>query len=278
MAEALGRPTLESTGSRCLTVAVRNLGGAFYPGNRYRDRAVQERSWDSLIAMEADLCLAQEATGVGTPFVAPAGWRAQPYTPLDRGSGSVVAIASHVDADLTWRPEHPVLDAFGAYLDFALVRALDESIAIVSVHVPPCLRESVWLAAGNTLPVPSGMRRPWSSDLMLDALHEALDGRPAILAGDWNEAPNWPSLDDPGTIEWFARGRRQGLVEVVSDAFGGPVRTNFARGTKNSYQNDHVFVTTKLAEQVRSVAVWNEPGRTVSDHAGIVVTLALAGG
>jgi len=97
--------------------------------------------------------------------------------------------------------------------------------------------------------------------------------RPAILAGDWNEAPNYPTEGDPGTLEWFDRARRAGLVEAVSMSFGGPVRTNFVKNATHSYQNDHVFMTGDVAERVQSVAVWMEPSRKVSDHAGIVVTL-----
>jgi hypothetical protein len=253
-------------------IAIRNVGGAFYPSNPYRNAATQTASWATLLATGADILMLQEATGVGKPLTMPDGWRASPASALDRGAGSVVAAASQVDGDLEWRPSHPVIDAFGAYLDFGLLRAYDEEIAFVSVHATSW-RPEVWAAAGHTTPSPTGLERPWPSDLLLDTLLTVVSGRQAILAGDWNEAPNYPMEGDQGTMEWFDRARRAGLIEVLSLAFGGPVRTNFARSTKHSYQNDHVFMTGSIAKRVRSVAVWNEPHATLSDHAGIVVTL-----
>ena len=63
-------------------------------------------------------------------------------------------------------------------------------------------------------------------------------------------------------------------MEVVNLAFGGPVRTNFVRNTKQSYQNDHVFMAPQLADRATSVAIWNElRERALSDHAGIIVEL-----
>src|SRR5690348_13874065 len=106
-----------------MKIAVRNVGGASYAGNPYRNAATQDASWAALLATGAELVLVQEATGVGHPLAMPDEWRASPASPLDRGSGSVVAAAARVDVDLVWRPQHPVIDAFGAYLDFALLRA-----------------------------------------------------------------------------------------------------------------------------------------------------------
>jgi len=91
----------------------------------------------------------------------------------------------------------------------ALWHAFDLEIALVSVHVPPSNRPEIWAAAGKA--VPAGKQRPWPSDLVLDALLEVLEGRPAILAGDWNEAPNYPSENDVATAEWFDRARRNDL-------------------------------------------------------------------
>jgi endonuclease/exonuclease/phosphatase family metal-dependent hydrolase len=255
-----------------MKIAVRNVAGAFYPSNRYRTSAVQSASWDALLATGAEILLVQEATGVGTPLVLPEGWDAHPASPLDRGAGSVVAAAAHLDVDLQWRPEHPLLDALGAYLDFGVLRGHGDDIALVSVHAPGW-RPETWAATGLGIPQPTGLHRPWPSDLILDALVSLLDGRPAILAGDWNEATNYPQDDDEYAAAFFNRARNAGLVEVVSDTFGGPVRTNFTRQAKRSYQNDHVFITMALAERVRSVCVWNEPRMALSDHAGIVISL-----
>jgi endonuclease/exonuclease/phosphatase family metal-dependent hydrolase len=43
--------------------------------------------------------------------------------------------------------------------------------------------------------------------------------------------------------------------------------------TKRSFQNDHVFLTPRLSSELRQVSVWNEPGRRVSDHDGILIDL-----
>jgi hypothetical protein len=255
-----------------MKIAVRNLAGAAYGGNPYRNASKQKASWDSLFATSAEILLVQEATGSGSPLVLPSEWIASPASALDRGSGSVVAARRHLPVNVQWRPGHAVLDASAAYLDFALWHAFDSETVLVSVHAPPSTRPEIWAAAGRA--APGGKRRPWSSDLVLDALIEVLKGREVILAGDWNEAPNFPSEHNVGTKEWFDRARRNGLVEVVNLAFGGPVRTNFTPKAKQSYQNDHIFMTARLADRVTSVAVWNEPpGRALSDHAGIIIEL-----
>ena len=259
--------------SGLLRVAVRNVAGASYPGNRYRTAAVQEAGFESVLSTGADVLVLQEATGVGRPFGVPTGWRALPASPLDRGCGSVIVAADHVDIDLAWRPRHPVLDAFGAYLDFGLLHLEGTDIAVVSVHATRW-QDAQWAATGAAGPTPTSSDRPWSSDVLLDTLLAVLGDQQAILAGDWNEAPNFPTEGDPGTAAWFGRARAAGLVEAVGTTFGGPIRTNFCASTKASYQNDHVFLTSGVAGRLRSVCVWNEPDARVSDHAGIIITLA----
>ena len=254
-----------------MKVAVRNVGGAAYGANPYRNREAQAATWRSLLATGADIVLAQEATGVNEPFLPPVGWRANPASRLDRGAGSVVAVAEHVDADLSWRPAHQALDAFDAYLDFALVQAVGMQVAVASVHVPTLWQPDHWASSGIVGKMPSSLR-PWTSDVILDSLISVLDGREAIMAGDWNEALNYPGDDDPDAAAFFARAAAAGYVEVVNKTFGGPVRTNFARVAKRSYQNDHVFVTSGIAACLEQVAVFNEPAPGCSDHAGIVAT------
>lgn len=256
-----------------LRIAIRNLAGAAYPANRYRRADTQRAGIDTVLATRADILLLQEATGVGKPFALPEGWRMQPASALDRGSGSVVAAASHVPIDLSWRPSHRLLDAFGAYLDFGLLDLGGLEVCLASVHAT-AWRDEQWAATGRADALPRGNDRPWTSDAILDALVEAVSGREAILAGDWNEATNYPVEGDPGATAWFERARSAGLVEAIATTFGGPVRTNFVSAVKKSYQNDHVFLTSGLSARLRHVAVWNEPGSPVSDHAGIVVVLA----
>jgi len=102
----------------------------------------------------------------------------------------VVVAARQLAVDVEWRPRHAVLDACGAYLDFALWQAFDSEIALVSVHVPASYRPEIWAAAGRA--APASKKRPWQSDLVLDALLEALKGRPAILAGDLERGAKLP--------------------------------------------------------------------------------------
>ena len=52
-----------------MKIAVRNLGGAFYTGNAYRNAATQAASWDALFETSAEIFLVQEATGSGRPLV-----------------------------------------------------------------------------------------------------------------------------------------------------------------------------------------------------------------
>ena len=252
--------------------ANRNLGGMPYPANRYYSPAIQDAAWASLIRTCPEIITAQEATGFGRPFEPPAGWRAKPFHPLDRIGGSVVAVADAVDADLDWRPSHPVIDTFGAYLDFTLVELWNLEVAVVSLHVPPKWYPHHWEGCGLPGPIPTG--RPWTCDVILDTLIEVLAGRPTILAGDHNEALNFPCDGDPAAIAYFARAEAAGYVEVVNTTFRGPVRTVFTPRTVRSYQNDHVHVSADLVSRVEEVTVFNEPNPGRSDHAGIIVTFS----
>lgn len=235
----------------------------------------QADAWLSMERTGADVLLAQEACLIDNALPVPNGFGVTPLR-ADSTWGSVVAVRN-VDADLRWRPQHPTLDAFGDYVASSLVRVSGFEAAVVSVHSPTSWYPGLWEAAGQSGPVPHGMRRPWPSDVLLDALVEALNGREVIVAGDFNEAWNYPADGDAGSAAWFGRASEAGWIELVAKLFGGPVRTNFTRRTKRSYQNDHVFVSPTFADAVARVSVWNEPDRLVSDHAGIEVDFALAG-
>jgi len=256
-----------------LKLAVRNLGGALHRGNRYRHRAVQAESLADVIATGAHVLLLQEVTGIGQPFEVPPGWRfRQPLSKAEQGAASVVVAADGIAIDLSWRPEHPVLDAFGAYLDFGLLHDADGDIALVSVHATSW-RPELWAATGIGPSMPHGHFRPWPSDVILDFLLEVLEDRPAVLAGDWNEDLDYPGPGDPEAAAFRQRAATAGFVEAVSTSFKGKVRTNFMPQTKNQYQNDQVFLSAGLAARLRSVSIWCEPDARLSDHAGITVTL-----
>jgi len=255
-----------------MRMADRNLAGATYAGNRMTAQG-QGDGWLDLGRTGAEVLLAQEARPVADVLPVPPGYD---VTSLRPGSawGSVVAVR-HLDVDLRWRPAHQVLDAFGAYVGSSLLQVRGLEIAVVSVHSPTSWYPGLWEAVGKEGPAPSGRGRPWPSDVLLDALVDALRGREVIVAGDFNEALNYPADGDAGAAEWFGRTTRAGWLEVVATVFGGPVRTNFTRQAKRSYQNDHVFVSTTVAAAVQRVSVWNEPERSESDHAGIEVDFRL---
>lgn len=144
--------TARTLGAKVLTLAVRNLGGALHGGNRYRNRDVQAAALSDVIARGAQILLLQEVTGAGSPFEVPPGWRVhQPYSKADRGGASVVVVAEDIDVDLAWRPRHPVLDAFGAYLDFGLLHDGGGDVALVSVHATGW-RPEAWAATGSSAP------------------------------------------------------------------------------------------------------------------------------
>lgn len=146
--------------SASVTITVRNMAGAFYPGNPYRNLRTQEAGQDAVLATGAHFLLLQEATGVGKPFCLPKGWQLSPASALDRGSGSVVAAAGGVGADVTWRPRHPLLDAFGAYLDFGLMQFDGEDVVIASVHAGGW-QDNTWAATGAAAPcAPTSAGRP----------------------------------------------------------------------------------------------------------------------
>ncbi len=129
-----------------------------------------------------------------------------------------------------------MLDAFGAYLDFGLLHDPDGDVALVSVHATRWQPET-WAATGSSAPIPQGLRRPWPSDAILDSLLQALESRPAVLAGDWNEDLDFPGPGDPQAAAFRQRAVDAGLVEAVSSTFRGKVRTNLMHQTKNPYQN-----------------------------------------
>lgn len=257
-----------------MKIATRNLAGAKYAGNRFRSADAQARSLDDAISTGADVLLLQEVARLGSDLQAPPGWNAQPASPSSDW-GSVVYVRDGFDVDLSWRPDHPVIEAFGSYLDFArLTDSTSGELALISVHAPPGWSVSTWAATENSGPMPD-RGRPWTSDVLLDVLVEAVGDRSAVLAGDWNEAPNYPSETAAGTVEFFARAKRHGLIEAVDNAFDGPVRTNFTSSARTAYQNDHVFLKGTIQDRLRSVAVWNEVAPRLSDHAGILVSLDL---
>lgn len=260
-----------------LRIAVRNHGGAWHPhtSNPYRAPEHQSAAFADTAATGAEVLLLQEVTGGGPAFAVPTGWRFdQPFSKADRGGASVVVVVEGRDADLTWRPDHPVLRAFGAYLDFALLRAGGLEVVLASVHVPTKWYPEHWKGAGRQGPMPSGPR-PWPSDVILDGLIEAIGTSEAVVAGDWNEDVDWPGAADADAAAFLQRAQDAGWLEAVSSTFKGKVRTNFAVRTVKPYQNDKVFLTPELARRLRSVAVWHEPDSRVSDHAGLLVTLDL---
>ena len=130
----------------------------------------------------------------------------------------------------------------------------------------------MWAATGNREAMPHGPRRPWPSDVLLDTLISLLGDRPAVLAGDWNEDPDYPHPGDTFAAAFQQRAADAGMIEAISSVFQGKLRTNFSHRAEKSYQNDRVFVTAGLASRLRSVSVWQEPQARLSDHAGIAVT------
>jgi hypothetical protein len=208
-----------------MRIAVRNLGGATYPGNPMTAQG-QVDAWLSLERTGADVLMAQEARLVGGALPVPDGFNVTRLRP-DSAWGSVVAVRS-LDADLQWRPQHPVLDAFGDYVGASLLHVRGTEVAVVPVHSPTSWYPGLWEAAGQGGDAPQGMRRPWPSDVLLDALVEALSGREVIVAGDFNEAWNYPADGDAGSAAWFARAKRAGWFELVSRAESSP--DNWYRG------------------------------------------------
>lgn len=111
--------------------------------------------------------------------------------------------ADGIDIDLTWRPAHRVVEALGAYLDFGLLHDAYGNIALVSVHATSW-RPELWAATGSSGPMPHGLFRPWPSDVILDVLLEVLEEWPAVLAGDWNEDPDYPNTGDPSAAAFHS--------------------------------------------------------------------------
>ena len=256
---------------RGLRIACWNLGGANHHGsNQYRAAAIQRLSWEALVDQGSDIILVQEA--VFSAVELPAGWR-QSRKEAPHGWGSLIAVGPDVEFDARWRPESPVLAAYGSYLAFGRVRRLNSDwINVVSVHAPE--DRFGWEQAGRRDPLPRGSTRPWSSDLILDALVPTSGAR--IFGGDWNEARSYTQGGRAaGVRDFFDRTAAAGLIDPVIETFGSEVRTVFLPNRPSIYQNDHLFVSDEIwraAGRCWVIGHCDPPGQ-LSDHAMTVLEL-----
>lgn len=254
-----------------LRIASWNLGGAKHRGsNRYGTAAAQRLSWEALVDQGSDIVLAQEAIFAAVEL--PAGWR-QSWEEAPQGWGSIIAVGPDVEFDAKWRPPSPVLAAYGSYLAFGRVRhSKSDWINVVSVHAPE--DRLGWEAAGGEGPRPRRSIRPWSSDLILDALLP-IPG-PRIFGGDWNEARSYTQRGRAvGVNEFFERTVAAGLIDPVVETFGAEVRTAFLPDRPSAFQNDHLFVSPEIWQA--SARCWVvghcHARRQLSDHAMTVLEL-----
>jgi exonuclease III len=137
---------------------------------------------------------------------------------------------------------------------------------VAEVHfddAPPLVAVSIH---GRTVGLPGERVRP-NIDRGFDALEPILRDRSFIVGGDLNLSRNYKSSD----AEFLDALPSRGHVDCMRKFYAEEQRTNFGPRVKKIYQNDHLFVSADLADQVKSCAVADRAG--ISDHAPLRMVL-----
>jgi endonuclease/exonuclease/phosphatase family metal-dependent hydrolase len=259
-----------------------NLHGAAIPGRASIQQ--QYHAWTYMRdVLHADLVLAQEVTSGGIPPQVLAEWTVvageKGRFRKDWNWGSVIAAVP----SLGLRERVDVYsDPWLAQLyDLVLVGEISigssENLTLASIHtaampVKDWLRQyakalSLSSAELMSLRRPSCNEHPYINDFAFHALERQLRGTRFFVAGDWNTC-----RDYAGGTNFFERARASAWVRCHGDA---ELPTYFGKNSA-SYQLDHAFCDPDTAATQTSAAVIsNDVVRSLSDHAPIVVDLAL---
>lgn len=233
---------------RALTIVTWNMGAV--PASAYRK--THERAWTHLCdSLRPDVAFVQEAR-----IPAPSSVRV---------TGQMHAVASWPDADWgcgVWARTAGIvpveLRSEGVYLAAASL----DGVVLVSVHVRPVEQQRTHL------------------EKLVEVLHRTLDGRLAVIAGDFNAARRWDEVYERNDYTWFfERMSEAGFHDAHRGLHGKEVQTFWGPKAKEAYQDDHVFVTRDLAARVVSCDVIDDATvRELSDHAPVRLVLRLAEG
>jgi endonuclease/exonuclease/phosphatase family metal-dependent hydrolase len=112
---------------------------------------------------------------------------------------------------------------------------------------------------------------------IFDDIEAAFANKPAVVGGDLNSARKaesvWPNS---GHGPFFERMEAGELVDCHRKFHPEEVQTFFRLGTVNAFQEDHLFASKDVAEQVIECRVINnEITRRVSDHIPLVAEIAI---
>lgn len=255
-----------------------NLHGANVPGRASDEQ--QQRAWEYIHALGADLVLVQEAKASATPS-----WDDWVFITGERGRfrktwdwGSVIAAKSHFA--LTEHVESLDDPRLAQLYDLVLVGCLELAgvrVIVASVH-SAAVSVSEWIRDYATtlrlsddeisaLSRPDCKERPYLNDLAFTALDRTIGDSPFIVAGDWNTCRKYA-----GGPQFFTRAETRGWVECHRE----PDEQSYFGRSSGAYQLDHAFVDTKTAARGIMCEIHvTDDILALSDHAPLVADIEL---
>ena len=110
---------------------------------------------------------------------------------------------------------------------------------------------------------------------LVELLRATLRGRRVLVGGDFNAARRFDAVYGGQKHQrFFTAMERAGFHEAHWGVHGREVQSFWGRQTKESYQDDHFFLSSEWQARVRSCdVVDNESVRRLSDHGPVVLEL-----
>ncbi len=125
-------------------------------------------------------------------------------------------------------------------------------------------------------PIINGRVFPYFENIF-DDIESKFGGQSCVIGGDLNSArlaeEAWP---DYGHGSFFERIDHSRLVDIRKKFFAEEIQTVFRPRQKYPFQDDHIFVSVDLSDQVISYEVINnEITREVSDHLPVMINMEI---
>jgi endonuclease/exonuclease/phosphatase family metal-dependent hydrolase len=256
-----------------------NMGCAF-PGSSYMPR--HERAWRTLLELEPDIALLQEARP--PEWVATDGSIVVGRPRNDRGSFQTLIWSRgrrlhrvETSAELA-----PLIQ--GQVIVGETVDNSGQPLLVASLHA----KTGTWpqepfaaLSQGVRDLLPSS-RYVWHSDVMLAEARQTFGSRRFVAAGDLNMASRMDAIYDSnspmwGSGLWFAQARDAGWMRCHLKFHAGEEQTFFRPGRENEqmYQLDHIFAdAVTYAAATRCEVLSFDALDEMSDHAPMLLELA----
>jgi len=132
------------------------------------------------------------------------------------------------------------------------------------------------LIASVHAPIIRGCVFPHLDHIFTD-IEEAFSGKPSVVGGDLNSArlaeQAWPRY---GQGPFFERVDASWFVDIRKQFYEDEIQTYFRPDQKFPFQDDHIFISQDLANQVVSYEVVNnEVTRKVSDHTPVSIEIEI---